>query len=718
MAFKKKVPLFEWIHKKKDGEIFPCEVLLSTINLGYTLAVHALIRDISDRKQAILEIKKNEEKFRKLAEISPSAISIQRNNKYFFVNDACSEITGYELQEINQLGPYDIIHPEMIDFISEISNKKLKNEGDKFRYDLKILTKDKLVKWLDVSITTIKYEDQDATFAVSNDITELRGMQQSIQKSEEKYRSLIENLRQEYFFYRHNKEGIFNYISPSIKNILGYDQTDFLTHYEKYLTNNPINKAAIEKTLLALEGIQQLPYEIEIYDIQRNKHILEISEAPIVDSYGNVQYVEGIAHDVTTKKKAEKIIKDQLEEIKINNEEIKSINEELHAVNDDLELRIKEIDILNKELSFSKSKYETLVKNIPGIVFRYRIDKKWTMEYISDEVEVLTGYKANDFILSNTRTFDSLIHIDDKKKVHDVINKNIEKNQSYSVEYRLVDLKGKVLWVYERGQFFNKGKKKLVNGVVLDISDKKKVEEKLIKSERELRKLNAQKDKFFSIIAHDLRSPVSNFVQVSELLKLSYEEIPQEKIKLLFSDMNLLANSTFKLLDNLLIWSRSQLGHLDIKKEKINLYNIVEDIRNLYIENIKNKDLRLINDLQENFYVRSDSNIAHTVIRNLINNAIKFTVSGGEIVISSSSQKKLLNKYIISIKDNGIGIPGDKINKILDIDDDYTTLGTEKEKGTGIGLVLCKELIEKTGDKIWVESEVGKGTSFYFTLDR
>lgn len=915
------------------------------------------------------ELKKSEEKFRRLSELSPSAISIQRGNKYFYVNPAWTEITGFNATEIKNTGPFDIIHPDMKETAKQLSKNQLREDGAKLRYELKIITKDQKIKWLDISLTRFKYEDKDASFAICNDITSIRKIQNELKKSESKYRGLVENLKQEYFFYRHNLDGFFEYISPSIKNILGYDPVDFKAHYTKYLTTNPMNEIARQKTELAIKGIQQLPYELEIYDIQKNTHVLKISETPIVNPEGNVLAVEGIAHDITSKKKAEQVINDQLEEIRITNEEIKSINEELHAVNDDLEARLKEIDILNKELNFSKTKYETLVNNIPGIVFRCRIDKEWTMEYISDEVELLTGYKASDFILSNTRSYTSIIHPDDITLVERAIEENVEQSNSYSIEYRIINSKGEILWVFERGQMFTKGKKKLLNGVIIDISDKKEVEEKLeqerkfstniikgtpsiicgintdgttnyinpageqitgykseeligknwwkvfypgdeyrqveklfkefekgdvknyemtlttkngkkrtvtwnsinhydeegnilevigfgnditeqnkayqalqeseelyqrlvnnqgegigivdlnetftfanpaahkifgvpagsligqnlndfltdefilpiqdqtnnrrkgmtssyeieimrpdktircilvtaspeynknqevigvfavfrditerknaeeilFKSEKELRKLNAQKDKFFSIIAHDLRSPVSNFVQVSELLTMNYEHMPDDKMSLLFNDMNTLANNTFKLLDNLLMWSRSQLGHINVAMQDVKVYNIVEDVRSLYNENIKDKELKLVNKIPNTLKIKTDYNITHTVIRNLINNAIKFTPSGGNIVVQISSLKSATKNPTISVKDSGIGIPKDKISRLFDLDDDYTTLGTEKEKGTGLGLILCKELIEKTGGNIWVESKIDKGTTFYFTLRR
>ena len=165
--------------------------------------------------------------------------------------------------------------------------------------------------------------------------------------------------------------------------------------------------------------------------------------------------------------------------------------------------------------------------------------------------------------------------------------------------------------------------------------------------------------------------------------------------------------------------------YLELKD--INAYKIVEEVCDLYDENTKTKELELVNEIPEELNIYTDLNIIHTVFRNLIYNAIKFTPKGGIITIKSKSELTSQNKtnIILMVKDTGIGIPKDKIEKIFDIDYDYTTPGTENEKGTGLGLILCKELIEKSGGKIWVESEEGNlpagrqgGSTFCFTLRR
>lgn len=715
----------------KDKKEKWLDISITSIEYEGQYATLALSNDITDIYKTREALRQSEEKFRKLTELSPAAICIQTTEKFLWANPAWSEITAYPYDELLKMGPLDIIHPDMHEIAKKRSDSRLKNEDVISRYNLKILTKDKKVKWVDIAVTVIQFEGQTASLAVTSDITTQVKAQQALKENEEKYRSLIENLRHEYFFYRHSIKRYFEYISPSIEQLLGYDQENFQDHYIEYLTDNPINKIAVKKIELAMDGIQQLPYELEIFDIQKNIHTLEISETPLIDTYGNVSAVEGIAHDITSQKKAQEIIKAQLKEIRIQNEEIKSINEEINSVNDDLERRIEDINRLNIDLKISENKFRTLVRNIPGVVYRCLNDKKWTMLFISKEIEILTGYSASDFIENSIRSFVSIIHPNDIEKVNGLVQNGVEKRKSYVIEYRILHKDGSIKWVYEKGQYIleeNSIDVQFLDGVIIDITEKKIAEEKLKESENKLRELNAQKDRFFSLIAHDLRSPIGNFLQITELLKLDYEELEEDQVQSFFDNLHKLADRTFKLLENLLMWSRSQLGKLEIESKEIELYNVVEDVAILFEENLKSKGIQFKNELPQDLIVMDDLNIVQTLFRNLISNAIKFSYQGGSITIGSKTEVNKINDreyYIISVKDTGVGISPNNIDKIFNMDADYTTEGTEHEKGTGLGLILCKELIEKSGGKIWVGSEEGNlsagkqgGTAFYFTLKR
>jgi signal transduction histidine kinase len=246
-----------------------------------------------------------------------------------------------------------------------------------------------------------------------------------------------------------------------------------------------------------------------------------------------------------------------------------------------------------------------------------------------------------------------------------------------------------------------------------DITRRIKSEEALKESETQLRELNVTKDKLFSIIAHDLRSPFNSILGFSELLIENAKNSDIVESEMHSRIINSSAKNTLILLDNLLDWAKSQTGQISFKPEKINLLSIIQEIiesSNLMAK-IKNISLNLIQSEEIEAY--ADANMVKTVLRNLISNAIKFTNPGGNINVNGISEQ---NQVEISISDNGIGMNDETRKKLFDISSNITFLGTTKEKGSGLGLVLCKEFVERLGGHIWVESEEGKGSDFRFSL--
>ncbi len=229
----------------------------------------------------------------------------------------------------------------------------------------------------------------------------------------------------------------------------------------------------------------------------------------------------------------------------------------------------------------------------------------------------------------------------------------------------------------------------------------------------ELEQVIQSKDKFFSIIAHDLRGPFSGFIGLTSMLIEDYEELNKEEIVTISNSMNSSAKQLYELLENLLEWSRSQMGKIEYNPINIDIFNISGKVLSLIEANAKEKNITLLNSIVENTYVFADSNMLNTILRNLISNAIKFTELNGTITLSTEQNDKMC---LISVSDTGIGISEEGISQIFKIDTKYTTLGTNNERGTGLGLVLCKELIEKQGGGISVSSTLGKGTTFTISL--
>jgi len=243
----------------------------------------------------------------------------------------------------------------------------------------------------------------------------------------------------------------------------------------------------------------------------------------------------------------------------------------------------------------------------------------------------------------------------------------------------------------------------------------KLAKEDLRNSRDQLQELNATKDKFFSIIAHDLRNPFNALISGSDMLVHYFEELEQEQIKEFIEEINLASRQAFNLLGNLLEWARSQTGRILYSPEKISMDEIVQKNKDLLEQNAKEKNIHLANDVEPDTFVYADKDMIATVIRNLMTNALKYTPYGGKVTITSKNAGDFTETWI---SDTGAGIGKEDMDKLFRIDTKYSTLGTANERGTGLGLILCKEFVKGNHGKIWVKSEVGKGSDFKFTLPK
>ncbi len=249
--------------------------------------------------------------------------------------------------------------------------------------------------------------------------------------------------------------------------------------------------------------------------------------------------------------------------------------------------------------------------------------------------------------------------------------------------------------------------------VIKDISERKEAEEVIKKYSKELEESNASKDRFFSIISHDLRSPFQGLLGLTTIATEEFDDLTMDELKEFLSNINHSAKGLFGLIENLLQWSRIQRGKIEVKLAQIDLYYDVQYNINLLQPNANTKGLRIVNEVDKTIEVLADTTAFNSVLQNLISNAIKFTKSGGEIKITSEVNNRFAE---LTVTDNGIGIPEDILPALFRIDSQHSTLGTEKESGSGLGLIICKELVELQGGEIWVKSKINEGTSFTFTL--
>jgi len=254
---------------------------------------------------------------------------------------------------------------------------------------------------------------------------------------------------------------------------------------------------------------------------------------------------------------------------------------------------------------------------------------------------------------------------------------------------------------------------KIIGARVTSEIERKKAQKALEMSEMKLKNSNISKDKFFSIIAHDLKAPFNSLLGFSEMLVEKIQSNDFENINEYARLIHKVTNQTYALLNNLLDWSLSQTGGMKFNPEKINFNEISNEFIE-YLKNIaQNKKVVINSNIDDNLELIADRNMLTSIIRNLVSNALKYTPSGGEITLSASSD---LKETRISVLDTGIGIKTEDLEKLFKIEESKSTIGTDNEKGTGLGLLLCYDFVEKHNGKIWAESEVGKGSLFSFTI--
>jgi PAS domain S-box-containing protein len=379
--------------------------------------------------------------------------------------------------------------------------------------------------------------------------------------------------------------------------------------------------------------------------------------------------------------------------------------------NSRLEKEIVERKRIEQALTESRQKFQDLVELLPETI--YEADYSGKLIYLNDTGLKLFGYSHEDL------KTDSLINQLVSPENHDEIRLHMEAVFGLKKSDRAI-----MTGITKSGLTFPfsihsvpivSGNKFIgIRGVIIDLTEQKRFEEQMQRNAEDLQAVINSKDKFFSIIAHDLRSPFTTFLGFTEILDEEIDTLPKEELKSIVTYMRTSAVNLYQLLENLLEWS---LLHRDVTRfepETVQLIPLVNNCINIIADNAKLKEIDLKVEIPDSLNVIADTHMLLTIIRNLLSNAVKFTHTGGSVTISAYATAD--HFVTLVVKDTGTGIKPDILKNLFIIDANNKTKGTDGELSTGLGLILCKEFVEKNGGKIWVESEEDKGSTFYFTV--
>lgn len=381
---------------------------------------------------------------------------------------------------------------------------------------------------------------------------------------------------------------------------------------------------------------------------------------------------------------------------------------QVHQV--ELEHQNHELRLAQEELEASRNKYVNLFDFSP--IPYFTLNNEGKIRDVNLNAAKMLGIDRKNLISKNFNTFIPLMERDKLNLfIRDIFNFNIKQ----TCEIAVINKKKEIFNVRLEGLAFEDENEEEIKCEIalIDLTAIKKIENELIKTNESLNEINNNIDKFFSIIAHDLRSPIHSLLGISELLENEIETLTNKEIVLFVKGLNLNLKNLFVLLDNLLNWSLLQMNKLQFNPVNLEISTVIQDvIEKLNFISLK-KNITIINKFNKKTVVYADKEMLRSIIQNLLVNAIKFSNKDGEIIIKSQEKKRFVE---ISVIDNGVGIEPEIASNIFNFKDINSTKGTEGEKGTGLGLQLCKDFVEKNGGSIWVESEPGKGSKFIFTV--
>ncbi|MGE5679980.1 MAG: PAS domain S-box protein [Bacillota bacterium] len=369
-------------------------------------------------------------------------------------------------------------------------------------------------------------------------------------------------------------------------------------------------------------------------------------------------------------------------------------------------------------LKDSEEKYRSITENIDDFLWTAEVvNGRLRPVFYTSSVEKVTGYQQEEFLDSSNFWF-KLIYPDDielfKRKFRNLLQD--QARYSDEIELRIVNKLGNIVWVKNKFKVIRNTGGRIVKlyGLVSDITLNKKAEEDLKKSAMELRELNSTKDKFISIISHDLRTPFSSILGFTDIL-LSEMDMSESQQTQYIKYIRESSENMLALVNSLLDWTRLQTGRVKFEPARIKAFEVINKSVSIVNGAALKKNITISSSVDPSLYIHADLNLLMQVVNNLLSNAIKFTKPDGSITIQAEFSDNF-NKVEFIVSDTGTGIKMENLDKLFKVDSKFTLDGTAGEKGSGLGLSIVRDIIEKHGGEIWVESQYGKGSQFHFTI--
>lgn len=372
---------------------------------------------------------------------------------------------------------------------------------------------------------------------------------------------------------------------------------------------------------------------------------------------------------------------------------------------------------LEEAILQSKKQYDNLVSNIPvGVyILHTKPDGAFGLDYVSPKMAEMVDISVENLMARGDAIFKA-IHPDELEDFMRLNQEGILLKRPFDWAGRFV-IKDAIKWLHISSKPQElEGGDILWHGLIVDITKQKLAEAEIEHQNKELQKINAEKDKFFSIIAHDLRSPFNGFLGLTRIMAEELPSLSMDEVQGIAVRMSISATNLYRLLNNLLAWAQIKQGAIPFKPEVIQVGLIISGSMEIIQESLKSKEIEIATNIPEGLQVYADVNMLQTVIRNLLSNALKFTPKGGKVNISARVTDH--KSVEVSIRDTGIGMNQNLLDNLFRLDCNNIRKGTDGELSTGLGLLLSKEFVEKQGGKIWVESEEGRGSIFYISLPK